>query len=38
MPDFWNQANRMYRKLGFVECPPYYETPVEGTLFFTLVL
>lgn len=26
-------AQALYRKFGFVEISPYYETPVEGTLF-----
>ncbi len=38
VPGRMDAAIRMYRRLGFVECPPYYETPVEGTLFFTRAL
>lgn len=38
VPGKMDAAIRMYRKFGFVECPPYYETPVEGTVFFTLAL
>jgi ribosomal protein S18 acetylase RimI-like enzyme len=26
-------AQQLYRKCGFVEIEPYYETPVEGTIF-----
>ncbi len=28
----------MYRAFGFKEIPPYYHNPVEGALFFELVL
>ncbi len=24
----------LYRSLGFVECAPYYESPIKGSLFF----
>lgn len=26
-------ARKLYQKFGFVEIPPYYDTPIEGTLF-----
>lgn len=26
-------AQRLYRKYGFVEIEPYYDTPIEGTIF-----
>lgn len=29
-------AQKLYRKYGFVEIPPYYDTPVEGTVFMGL--
>lgn len=38
IPGKMDAAIRMYRSFGFEECPRYYETPVEGSLFFTLVL
>ncbi|MDE3135456.1 MAG: GNAT family N-acetyltransferase [Acidobacteriota bacterium] len=38
VPGRMDAAIALYRRLGFVECPPYYETAVEGTLFFTLGL
>lgn len=31
-------AIQLYRRLGFVDIPPYYETPVEGTVFLSLNL
>ncbi|KAL4893647.1 acyl-CoA N-acyltransferase [Aspergillus ambiguus] len=31
-------AIALYRRVGFVEIPPYYETPLEGTLFLSLRL
>ena len=31
-------AQRMYRRLGFVETEPYYDTPIEGTRFMALTL
>ncbi len=31
-------ALRLYEKLGFVEIPPYYETPILGTRFFKKTL
>lgn len=38
IPGKMDAAIRLYRTFGFVECAPYYETPVEGSLFFTLAL
>ena len=38
IPGKMEAAIRLYRSLGFVECPPYYETPIAGTLFFTRAL
>ena len=32
------EATSLYRKAGFVSTGPYYETPVEGTLFFARAL
>ncbi len=32
------EAISLYRKAGFVLTEPYYETPVEGTLFFARAL
>ena len=31
-------AERMYRGMGFVETPPYYENPVPGATFYALDL
>ena len=38
IPGKMDAAIRLYLSFGFVECPPYYETPVKGSLFFTLAL
>ena len=38
VPGKMDAAIRLYRSLGFMECAPYYETPIEGSLFFTLAL
>jgi GNAT superfamily N-acetyltransferase len=38
VPGKMDAAIRLYRDLGFVECAPYYDTPVEGSLFFRLAL
>lgn len=35
LPDM-DAAQRLYGALGFVPVPRYYDTPVEGTLFFGL--
>ena len=32
------RAQKMYRQLGFVEVPPYYDCPVPGTVFLSLSL
>lgn len=32
LPDM-TAAQQLYRKYGFVEIPPYYETPIRGTIF-----
>lgn len=32
------EARGLYRSLGFVEIGPYYETPVENTVFMSLTL
>ncbi len=31
-------AQALYRQLGFVPIPPYYDTPIAGTVFLTLPL
>ncbi len=31
-------AAMLYRAMGFAPCPPYYDTPLEGTVFLELVL
>jgi putative acetyltransferase len=33
-----SEAQNLYKRLGFVERKPYYDTPVEGTVFFELDL
>jgi putative acetyltransferase len=38
IPGKMDAAIRLYRSFGFVECTPYYKTPVEGSLFFNLAL
>ncbi|PLB44607.1 acyl-CoA N-acyltransferase, partial [Aspergillus steynii IBT 23096] len=35
---FMAGAVHLYRRLGFVDIPPYYETPLEGTVFLSLDL
>jgi putative acetyltransferase len=32
------EAQNLYKRLGFVERKPYYDTPIEGTVFFELDL
>ncbi len=31
-------ADQLYREMGFVETPPYYDNPVEGATFYALDL
>jgi ribosomal protein S18 acetylase RimI-like enzyme len=33
-----HDAQALYRALGFVEIAPYYDTPIEGTVFMSLAL
>jgi putative acetyltransferase len=33
-----HEAQALYRALGFVEIAPYYDTPIEGTVFMSLTL
>lgn len=35
---FMEGAIQLYRRLGFIDIPPYYETPVKGTVFLSLDL
>lgn len=35
---FMADAKGLYARLGFREVPPYYDTPVEGTVFLALEL
>lgn len=35
---FMEDAIQMYRRFGFVEIPPYYDTPIKGTHFLALDL
>lgn len=32
------RAQQLYRELGFVEIPPYYDCPIPGTVFLSLTL
>lgn len=32
------RAQQLYRELGFVEIPPYYDCPIPGTVFLSLAL
>ena len=32
------RAQQLYRRLGFVETPPYYQCPISGTIFLRLPL
>jgi putative acetyltransferase len=35
---FMGDALRLYERLGFARCAPYYQTPIEGTVFMELQL
>ena len=37
-PERMPEPQAMYRRLGCVETPPYYDNPVKGVIFFKLVL
>jgi GNAT superfamily N-acetyltransferase len=36
--DWMSDAVRLYAKLGFRECPPYYHNPMPGVVYMSLVL
>jgi len=38
MPGRMGPANTLYRRLGFVETPAYYDTPIEESIFLALDL
>lgn len=38
VPGKMDSAIKLYRDLGFQPVAPYYETPVQGTLFFELTI
>jgi hypothetical protein len=38
MPGKMDRAIALYRSIGFVEIPPYYNTPVDSTTFMELDL
>lgn len=35
---FMRDAIRLYERLGFARCSPYYDTPIQGTIFMELHL
>jgi GNAT superfamily N-acetyltransferase len=36
--DWMADARRLYAKLGFGECPPYYDNPLPGVIYMSLML
>jgi GNAT superfamily N-acetyltransferase len=36
--EWMTDARRLYAKLGFRECPPYYENPLSGVVYMALTL
>jgi GNAT superfamily N-acetyltransferase len=36
--DWMNDARRLYQRLGFVECSPYYHNPLPGAVYMSLAL
>jgi putative acetyltransferase len=36
--DWMRDARRLYARLGFVECSPYYHNPVPGAVYMSLAL
>jgi GNAT superfamily N-acetyltransferase len=36
--DWMADARRLYAKLGFRECPPYYDNPLPGVVYMALRL
>jgi putative acetyltransferase len=38
LPDKMPSAVRLYERLGFRQIPPYYESPIESTVYLELEL
>ncbi len=36
--NWMHEAMRLYARLGFVECPPYYHNPMPGVVYMSLAL
>lgn len=36
--DFMRDARKLYERLGFAECSPYYHNPLPGTVYMSLAL
>ena len=36
--DFMRDARKLYERLGFAECSPYYHNPLPGTVYMSLAM